>query len=76
MKLRLLKKIGAIFIDVLIYAFLVVSILMATLVLTTRLSGNATTNLFGYEFRTVATNSMEKSDFFSVDDYEIKSLPL
>ena len=75
MKLLLLKKIGAVFIDVLIYTFLVVSILLATLVLITRLSGNETTNLFGYELRTVATNSMEECSTFSVDGYEIKSLP-
>lgn len=71
--LKILKNATFVLFDLLVYVFLVFSLILASYVFFSRSDG--VVDLFGYEFRTVLTDSMEKSDGTDVSKFDIKSLP-
>ena len=71
--LKKLKILSLIFLDICVYIFLIFSLIFATYVIFSRNDGAV--DIFGYEFRTVLTDSMDKSESTNVAEFNVKSLP-
>lgn len=71
-----MRKIFSIVLDVVLYAFLALSVFILIVSLTSK-KNNGAASLFGYEMRIVASSSMEKSEYsVDVSKYKIKDLKL
>ena len=76
MKKTTVKKIGKILLNVLLYAFLALSIFAVILTVFAKKSPDGAADIFGYQFRIVTSESMEKCELTDVSQYKIKSIPL
>ena len=70
------KKILSIVMNVLVYAFIAVIALFLIFTIVFSKLGSDATSIFGYQFRTVISPSMEACELTDVSSYDIKSLPL
>ncbi len=73
---NLLKKIGDIAGNVIMYIFLAVCIASIILTVFAKKDEDGTSELFGYQMRIVVSDSMAKSEFTDVSSYKIKHIPI
>ena len=73
---KLLKKIGDIAGNVVMYIFLAVCIVSIIMTVFGKRDEDGTSELFGYQMRLVVSDSMAKSEFTAVSNYKIKHIPL
>ena len=73
---KLLKKIGDIAGNVVMYIFLAVCIVSIIMTVFGKRDEDGTSELFGYQMRLVVSDSMAKSEFTDVSNYKIKHIPL
>lgn len=71
-----LKKIAGIAANVLVYFFLALCLFAVIVTVFAKREADGTARIFGYQFRTVASESMAKCDQTDVSEYKIKSIPL
>lgn len=76
MNKELIKKIGKIAGNVLMYLFLIVCVLSIFVTVFAKKDLDGTTEIFGYQMRIVSSDSMDKSEYTDVSSYKIKSIPL
>ena len=74
-KVQLLKKIGKVTANVLLYVFIAVCVLGIFMTVSSKKSGDDATTLFGMQMRLVLTESMEKCEETDVSGYDIKDIP-
>lgn len=72
---QLLKKIAKIAGNVLLYTFIVISLVGVLLTITAKKDADGTATIFGMQMRFVLSPSMEKSDATDVSDFKIKDIP-
>jgi hypothetical protein len=72
---QLLKKIAKIAGNVLLYAFIIISLAGVLLTITAKKDADGTATIFGMQMRFVLSPSMEKSDATDVSDFKIKDIP-
>lgn len=72
---KILKKALIILVDVLVYTFLVASLVFALFSISSKKSVDGAVQVFGYEVRTVITDSMANCPYTDVSNYKIKSIP-
>lgn len=70
-----MKKIFKIIIDCLIYSFILISVFILIITISSKKNIDNSSSIFNMEIRVVITNSMEKSDFVDVSNYKIKNIP-
>ena len=70
-----IKKIGKIAYSVIMWLFLIICAAALVLTVTAKRSGDGAGEIFGYQLRTVITESMEKCEETDVSDFDIKSIP-
>lgn len=73
------KKFGVVFKiigNVLLYTLLVFCLFAVIVATVSKKSADGAATVFGYQLRIVRSDSMEKSEFTDVSDFEIKSLPV
>ncbi len=70
------KKVIKIIGNVLVYAFLIVSIFLVVLTLSTKKTDKDAMSLFGTQMRIVQTSSMEQCDQTDVSKFDVKSIPV
>ena len=75
-KTQILKKIGAIAANVLLYVFIFICILGVILTIVSKKDPDGAATIFGMQMRVVISPSMEKSDATDLTDFEIKDIPL
>ncbi len=73
---NLLKKIGDIAANVVMYIFLAVCILSVIMTVFGKRDADGTVEIFGHQMRIVVSDSMAKSEFTDVSDYKIKHIPI
>lgn len=71
-----LKKITNVITNVLLYVFLVICVVAVILTLFSKRSDDGTAEIFGYQMRLVTSDSMAKSEFTGVSEYDIKDIPI
>lgn len=71
-----MKKTGKIILDTLQYFFLVLCILSVIITLSSNRDQDGAAEVFGYQMRVVASDSMAKCELTDVSDFEIKDIPL
>ena len=71
-----IKKLTNIVTNVLLCVFLVIAILSVLLTIFSYKDADGAAELFGYQMRVVTSDSMAKSEFTDVSDFEIKDIPL
>ena len=69
------KKILSIIANVILYIFIVISIVGVVLTIGAKKGEDGTATIFGMQMRYVLSPSMEKSEFTNTDDFEIKDIP-
>ncbi len=72
---QLLKKIAKIAGNVLLYTFIVISLVGVLLTITAKKDADGTATIFGMQMRFVLSPSMEKSDATDVSNFKIKDIP-
>lgn len=75
MNKELLKKIGKIAGNVVLYAFIIISLVGVLLTITAKKDADGTATIFGKQMRFVLSPSMEKCDETDVSGFEIKDIP-
>lgn len=70
------KKIGNIITNVLLYLFLGLCVFAVVMTLFANRDSDGTVEIFGYQLRVVASDSMAKCELTDVSDYDIGSIPL
>lgn len=75
MNKEMLKKIGKIAGNVVLYAFIVISLIGVLLTITAKKDADGTATIFGKQMRFVLSPSMEKCDQTDVSGFEIKDIP-
>jgi signal peptidase I len=70
------KKIGKIFLDVLLYAFLALCIVSVFITVLAKRDNDGAAEIFGYQMRVVTSSSMEKCELTDVSKFEIKDIPV
>ena len=70
-----IKKIGKIAYSVIMWLFLIICAAALVLTVTAKRSDDGAGEIFGYQLRTVITESMEKCEETDVSDFDIKSIP-
>ena len=73
---NLLKKIGDIAGNVVMFIFLAVCILAIIMTLFGKRDEDGTTEIFGHQMRIVVSDSMAKSEYTDVSNYKIKHIPI
>lgn len=73
---NLLKKVGDIAANVVMYIFLAVCILSVIMTVFGKRDADGTVEIFGHQMRIVVSDSMAKSEFTDVSDYKIKHIPI
>lgn len=76
MNKTLLKKIGGVVANVLLYTFLALCVFAVIITAFSKKDADGAANLFGYQMRVVTSDSMAQCDLTDVSGYEIKSIPL
>ena len=71
-----MKKVGKIALDVLLYVFLALCIFVVFTTVLSKKDPDGAAEVFGYQMRVVTSDSMAKSDFTNVSDFEIKDIPI
>ena len=71
-----LKKIGNIASNVLLYLFLAICIFTVFVTMLSKKDSDGAAEVFGYQMRVVASDSMAKSEYTDVSAYKIKSIPI
>ena len=71
-----LRKIGNIITNVLLYVFLAICIFAVFFTLFSKKAPDGAADIFGYQMRVVASDSMAKNENTDVSDYEIKHIPV
>lgn len=71
-----IKKLTNIVTNVLLCVFLVIALLSVLLTIFSYKDADGAAELFGYQMRVVTSDSMAKSEFTDVSDFEIKDIPL
>lgn len=72
----MLKKIGNVILNILLYVFLALAIFTLAVTIFSNKTSDGTVELFGYQMRVVLSDSMAKSELTDVSAYEIKSIPV
>ena len=70
------KKIANIVLNIVLYIFIAVCIFSLGLSIFSKKDADGTAELFGYQMRVVASDSMGACEFTDVSDYEIGSIPV
>ena len=76
MEKNLLKKIGDIAGNVVMFIFLAVCILAIIMTLFGKRDQDGTVEIFGHQMRIVVSDSMAKSEYTDVSNYKIKHIPI
>ncbi len=76
MNKTLLKKIGGVVANVLLYTFLALCVFAVIITAFSKKDADGAANLFGYQMRVVTSDSMAQCNLTDVSGYEIKSIPL
>ena len=76
MKKATVKKIGNILLNVLMYVFLALCIFAVILTVLSKKTSDGASEIFGYQFRVVVSDSMAKCELTDVSEYDIKSIPV
>ena len=71
-----IQKIGKIALDVITYFFLALCIFTVVFTITSKRSPDGASEMFGYQFRIVTSDSMAACEFTDVSSFEIKDIPL
>lgn len=71
-----MKKTQQIVLNVLMYAFLALSVFVVLFTVTSKTAEDGAKEFLGYQLRVVASESMAKSEYTDVSAYKIKDLPL
>ena len=74
-KKELIKKIGKIAGNVVLYAFIVIALIGVLLTITAKKDADGTATIFGRQMRFVLSPSMEKCEDTDVSNFEIKDIP-
>lgn len=74
-KIQVLKRVGKILTDVLLYVFIAICIISVIFTIATKKDTDGTATLFGRQMRLVLSPSMEKCDLTDVTSYDIKDIP-
>ena len=70
------KKIGSVVANTLLCLFLAICIFAVVLTLFSKRSSDGAAEIFGYQMRVVTSDSMAKSEFTDVSNFEIKDIPI
>lgn len=70
------KKALIILVDILVYTFLIASLVFALFSLMAKKSDDGAVNVFNHQLRTVQTASMEDNPYKDVSGFEIKDIPV
>ncbi len=73
---KIIKKAITILVDILVYAFLIASLVFAFFSLSAKKSDDGAVNVLNYQLRTVSTASMEEYEYTDVSEFDIKSIPV
>ena len=76
MKKDTFKKITNIIGNIIMYIFLAVCIFAVIITVFSKKDADGASEIFGYQFRLVVSDSMAKSEHTDVSNYEIKSIPI
>ena len=71
-----IKKAASVLGNILIYVFLVACIFSVVITLFSKRDSDGAAEIFGYQMRIVTSDSMAKSEYTDVSDFEIKSIPI
>ena len=71
-----LKKAFNVIGNVVLYIFLAVCIFSVLLTLLSRRDSDGAAEIFGYQMRVVVSDSMSKSEFTDVSEYDVKDIPI
>jgi len=71
-----LKKMGNIALNVLLYVFLAICIFTVFVTVLSKKDSEGTAEVFGYQMRVVASDSMAASEHTDVSSYKIKDIPI
>ena len=69
------NKIMTVIGNILLYTFVILSIISVIVVISGKKDVDGAVTVFGGQMRYVLTNSMEASEHTNTDDYDIKSIP-
>ena len=72
---QVIKKVGKSALNILLYFFIVVSVLGIILTVSSKKDMDGTATIFGRQMRIVTSPSMEKSDATDVSGFDIKDIP-
>ncbi len=76
MKKATVKKIGNILLNVLMYVFLALCIFAVILTVLSKKTPDGASEILGYQFRVVVSDSMAKCELTDVSEYDIKDIPI
>ena len=71
-----IKKAGNIVGNIIVYIFLIACILSVVITLFSKRDSDGAAEIFGYQLRIVTSDSMAKSEYTDVSDFDIKSIPI
>lgn len=74
-KTQIVKKVGKIAANILLYVFIAVCLFSVILTISSKKDADGTATIFGVQMRSVLSASMEKCDATDVSGYEIKDIP-
>ena len=74
-KTQIVKKVGKIAANILLYVFIAVCLFSVILTISSKKDADGTATIFGVQMRSVLSPSMEKCDATDVSGYEIKDIP-
>ncbi len=73
---KIIQKALTILVDILVYAFLIASLVFAFFSLSAKKSDDGAVKIFNYQFMTVTTASMEENRYTDVSEFDVKSIPV
>ena len=76
MNKAIIKKIGDVLINVVLYVFIAICILALVLAIFSKKDSDGAAEIFGYQMRVVVSDSMAKCEYTDVSDFDIKSIPI
>lgn len=74
MKKKVIKNVLSVTLNIIIYFFLLISLLFAIFSILSQKDEDGAVNVFEYEVRTVITDSMEENEYTDVRAFDIKSI--
>ena len=72
----MIKKIGKITLNVLLYLFLAICVFSMVITVLSKRDSDGAAEVFGYQMRVVTSDSMSESEFTDVSAYKIKDIPI